>query len=342
MPQVTAKASNGGASSALAQFDLFRARPRVARPSRTLGSKRTSRRHRGVELADRPQERRGVDAVKSRGEFRQRVRLDARRVRLPVLVPQQVSHLRVEHLPGEAARLLQHLAAVPGVGVVPEVGALVEKPLSPRVDDDAEWIAVLLVAVTNLEVADLGRVQIPGHGVAAGPLPGPSGARFEGHADAIARVEAAAPNLGPLPAFAEGGGAASRRSPRSHRWRGTTPSASRILRPDASSTSTPHTAAFLQPQADRPASVARLDSRPLLRRPLQGPPPARGRLPAPAASDRPRNGACRRPRTPDPRRGERTRLPGHASTAASAGSPPPASRPAPGSPDRRRSVRYPR
>ena len=49
-----------------------------------------------------------------------------------VLVAQQVLHLLVEDLPGELAGLLQDHAAVLGIGVVAEVGALVDEALAGR------------------------------------------------------------------------------------------------------------------------------------------------------------------------------------------------------------------
>ena len=186
---------------------------------------------------------------------------------------------------------------------------------------------MLLVAVANLQVADLGRVQIPGHGVAAGPLPGPSGARFEGHADAIARVEAAAPNLGLLPAFAEV--AAPPVTVRLEAAAGEDHAVGLENAPN-------RRLLDFDPAHGGSRSASRcLPSPP----PARGPPPGRDRLPAPAASGHPRTGACRRPRMPDPRRGERTRLPGRASSAGFGGSPLPASRPDPDSPGRHRFVR---
>ena len=47
-----------------------------------------------------------------------------------VFVALQMLHLLVEDLPGELARLLQHHAAVFRVGVVAEVGALVDEALA--------------------------------------------------------------------------------------------------------------------------------------------------------------------------------------------------------------------
>ena len=64
-----------------------------------------------------------------------------------VLVAQQVLDLRIEHLPGKAARLLQHNAPVFGVRVIAKIGALVYKALTFRIHHDAERIAVAITGV---------------------------------------------------------------------------------------------------------------------------------------------------------------------------------------------------
>ena len=95
--------------------------------------------------------------------------------------------LLVEDLPGEHAGLVQDLAAVFGVGVAVEIEPLVEKALAPRVDDDAERVVVLLEAVADIEVAKGRRVQVPGDGMRARPVPGDGGADVERHLAAPAR-----------------------------------------------------------------------------------------------------------------------------------------------------------
>ena len=105
------------------------------------------------------------------------------------------------------ARLVQDLAAVLGVGVVAEVGALVEEALAVGVEQDAERVGVLLEAVADGQVAELRRVALPLHRVAAGPLAGRHGADVQRHAQAVAGVEARAAHLGQVPAGAEVAGA---------------------------------------------------------------------------------------------------------------------------------------
>src|SRR3546814_14525979 len=61
-----------------------------------------------------------------------------------ILVAQQVRDLLVEHLPGELVRLVQDHPSVLGIGVVAEVGALVDETAAVRVDHDAERVGVLL------------------------------------------------------------------------------------------------------------------------------------------------------------------------------------------------------
>ena len=78
--------------------------------------------------------------------------------------------LAIEDLPGELSRLIEDHAAVFGVGVVAEIGAFVEEAVAAGVEHDAQGIGVLLEPVADGEVAELGRVAVPAHGVAAGPM----------------------------------------------------------------------------------------------------------------------------------------------------------------------------
>ena len=120
-----------------------------------------------------------------------------------VLVAQQMQHLGIEHLPGGLRRLLEDGAAVLGIGVVAEIGALIDEAAAGGVDDDAEGIGMLLEIVADGEVAEFGRVAVPGHGMAARPIAARHGADLERHADAVAGVEARAAHLGEVPAGAE-------------------------------------------------------------------------------------------------------------------------------------------
>src|SRR5258708_25721456 len=58
---------------------------------------------------------------------------------------------------------------------------------------------MLLELVADREVAELGRVALPGDCVAARPVAGGGGADVERHADRVAGVEARAAHLGELP-----------------------------------------------------------------------------------------------------------------------------------------------
>ena len=121
----------------------------------------------------------------------------------PVLVPQQVVDLLVEHLPGDLPGLGQDPRSVPGVGVVAEIGALVDEPLARRVDDDPERVAVLLETVTDREIAELGSVAIPCDRVAAGPVAGGRRSGLERHTDPVPGVVPGAAHLGQIPARAQ-------------------------------------------------------------------------------------------------------------------------------------------
>ncbi len=64
-------------------------------------------------------------------------------------------------------------------------------------------IGVLLELVAHGEIAELGRVPLPAHRVAAGPITHGRGADVERHLDHVAGVEARAAHLGELPARSE-------------------------------------------------------------------------------------------------------------------------------------------
>src|SRR3989442_9249349 len=120
-----------------------------------------------------------------------------------VLVALQMLHLLVEDLPGELAGLLQHHAAVFGVGVVAEVGAFVDEALAGGVDENGERVGGFLKLVADREVAELGGIHLPLHGWAAGPVAAGAPAHVHRHADAVAGVEARAAHLGRVPAGPE-------------------------------------------------------------------------------------------------------------------------------------------
>ena len=148
-----------------------------------------------------------VDALELPGQRLEGVGGHLRHLADPVLVAQQVHHLRVEHLPCELSRLLQHRPAVPGVGVVAEVRAFVDETLPVGIHHDAERIAVLLEVVADRQIAERGCVPVPPHGVASRPVPVRHRAGFERHPDSVARVEPRAPDPCEIPAGAEVAGA---------------------------------------------------------------------------------------------------------------------------------------
>ena len=70
------------------------------------------------------------------------------------------------------ARLLEHGAAILGVGIVAEIHALIDEALAMRVQHHAEEIAYLAIVLAlhrrQVEVAVLLHVQVHRRGVAAG------------------------------------------------------------------------------------------------------------------------------------------------------------------------------
>src|SRR5277367_1297826 len=96
----------------------------------------------------------------------------------------------IEDLPGELSGLFEHRAAVLGVGVVAEFRAFFNKTQAVSIDDDAEWVAMLLKAFANVEITKFGCIAIPSDGMASRPVAVGHRANFQCHADAVAGVEA--------------------------------------------------------------------------------------------------------------------------------------------------------
>src|SRR5687768_15140268 len=147
-----------------------------------------ARLHGGVELLHGLDEARHVDLELS-GQSLQRHVLRLGHLSDPVLLAQHLDDLLIEDLEGGPARLLDDGAAVLDVGVVAEVGALVDEAVATGVHDDAERIAVLLEVVAHLPIAVPGGVVVPLHGVTPAPVPPRLRPDVERHADAVAGVE---------------------------------------------------------------------------------------------------------------------------------------------------------
>src|SRR5438477_7144931 len=114
-----------------------------------------------------------------------------------------MQHLAVEYLPSELAGLCKDHMAVLGVGVIAEVGALVDEPFAAAIDHDAPRIAVLLEIVADRQVTELRCVAIPADRVATGPIAGRHGTDVERHPDAVTGIESGAAHLGQIPSWAE-------------------------------------------------------------------------------------------------------------------------------------------
>src|SRR5207247_6884551 len=159
--------------------------------------------HGRVEGAHGTEKALGIHIFELRGQLFERLRPHLGHARDAVLGAQQMKHLRIEDLPGELPGLLADRAAVLRVGEAVEVGALVDEAPAVGVDEDAEGIAVLLELVADGELTELGRVPVPAAGVAARPVAEGARADLEGHAQAVAGVEARAAYLSQLPARTE-------------------------------------------------------------------------------------------------------------------------------------------
>ena len=141
-----------------------------------------------------------------RGQLAQRTGVDAGRSgRLVVDRAQHLHRAGVEDLRRDALRLAQHLGAVLGVGVVAEVGALVDEALAVRVDHDRDGIGLARVAVGELAVARRRRARVPLDRVAAAPVPVGLGAVRQRRAQDLAGVVGRAAHLGHVPVRPEVG-----------------------------------------------------------------------------------------------------------------------------------------
>src|SRR6185295_9146147 len=159
--------------------------------------------HRLVPLGDGLDELTGVDAFELAGQLLDRIGGDLGDLPDAVLVALQVLHFLVEDLPGELTRLLQDDAAILRIGVVAEVGALIDEALAGRVDHDGKRVGMLLELVADREVAEFRGVHLPADRVAARPVAARARTDVKRHADAVAGVEAGAAHLGEIPAGAE-------------------------------------------------------------------------------------------------------------------------------------------
>ena len=144
-----------------AQFDLGSASPRVARPSRTVGSKRAGVPPRRCRPRGRVAGARDRPAAARPGL--QRV---GRRRAAGLVAPfQQARDLVVEDLLGDAARLVEDDPAQLGVGVELEVLALVEEAPAVDVDQHAVRIREPVGLVGELAVAVRRRLGVDGRGL---------------------------------------------------------------------------------------------------------------------------------------------------------------------------------
>ncbi len=157
----------------------------------------------GVVSFDLVEKSRCVHVFEFASQLLERVRTDLGHALDAIFVAQQMGHLAIEDLPGELARLFENHAAILGVRVVAEVGALVDEAPAAAVDHDSERIAVLLKAIADAQVAELGRVAIPSHGVASRPVAVGHRADFQRHPDPVAGVEPRAAHFGQVPSGTE-------------------------------------------------------------------------------------------------------------------------------------------
>src|SRR6266849_2904109 len=155
---------------------LVHGETRRAAPVLDVGIERDFGADRGVVASDLLQRGARVDVVELLDQLLERVCARLGHLLDAVLVAKQVRHFLVEHLPGELPGLAEHDSSVLGVGVVAEVRALVDEAPAFGVEVDSEGIRVLLELVADREIAELGRVALPGDRVAARPVAGGRGA----------------------------------------------------------------------------------------------------------------------------------------------------------------------
>ena len=157
----------------------------------------------GVELPHRPQKSCRVHAGELGRQLLERVCLRLGDAADAILAAQQRVRLGVKNLPGEHARQAHDPAAVFRIRVAVEIGALIDIALALSIDEDAEWIVVLLELVADGEVAIGRRVDVPGHRVAARPVAVRPRADPKRHVEAGTHVETGAADFREVPARSE-------------------------------------------------------------------------------------------------------------------------------------------
>jgi len=114
-----------------------------------------------------------------------------------------MQYLGVKDLVSKAAWLFQNLSAVPGIGIISEIGPFIDKALTAGINADAKGLAVLLEGIAPRQVTKLRGIAIPADCMAAGPVPRRGRARGQCHANALSGVVTASPDPGQVPARTE-------------------------------------------------------------------------------------------------------------------------------------------
>ena len=130
-------------------------------------------------------------------------RVRAERLARRVTRLQQIEHLAVEDLVGEALRLLQDHAAVFGVGIRIEVSALIDPAVAFDVEHDALRVGKPVGLVGHVAAAVVGCGGNDRRRMTAAPVAPRHGANVERHLQAVTVVEVRAAHLGVVPRLAE-------------------------------------------------------------------------------------------------------------------------------------------
>ena len=126
--------------------------------------------HRRIERVRSLQKGVGIHPVQLGRKLFQRVGGDFGHKLDAVLVAQQTFDLAIKYLPGKLTGLLEHFAAVTGVGKRMKIKPLIDEALAIGIDQQTKNVAVFLKFIADIDVTKFRCVTVPAGRVATRPV----------------------------------------------------------------------------------------------------------------------------------------------------------------------------